>query len=137
MRIRITIAAVTAALAVTLVGCTGEDSSSDKAAPTKGGTPTASKSVDHSGAEKAAGVPAKPDAAKRAELIRALGAIDPALVADEDKAVVNARNQCSTINGGGKADMTARARFSTGDHRVTDKEARQINVAVLSVLCPH
>ncbi|MFF4353777.1 hypothetical protein [Streptomyces sp. NPDC001530] len=137
MRTRITIAAVTAALAVTLVGCTGEDGSADKAAPTKASTPKASKSVDYSDAEKAAGIPAKPDAAKRAQLIRALSAIDPTLVTDEDKAVDNARNQCSTIKGGGNADMTAKARFSTSDHKVTDEEARKINIAVSSVLCPN
>jgi hypothetical protein len=136
MRIRITIAAVTAALAVTLVGCSSNDSSDSKTEPTKASTPKASKSVDQGDAEKAAGIPAKPTGAKRTALIAALKAINPALVTDEDKAVDNARNQCSTISGGGNADMTAKARFSTSDRQVTDEEARAINVALASTLCP-
>jgi hypothetical protein len=129
MRIRITIAAA-AALAVTLVGCSSSDSSDDKAT-----TPKASKSVDNSDAEKAAGIPPEPDAATRTALIGVLKAINPALVADEDKAIDNARNQCSTINGGGKADQSAKARFSTSDHEVTDAEAQAINAALKASLC--
>jgi len=129
MRTRITIAAVTAALAVTLVGCSSDSSDS------KASTPKASKSVDQSDAEKAAGIPAEPTGAKRTALIAALKAINPTLVADEDKAIDNARNQCSTITGGGKADMTAKARFSTSDHKVTDAEAKAINTALKASLC--
>ncbi|GAA4999537.1 hypothetical protein [Streptomyces siamensis] len=137
MRTRITIAAVTAALAITLVGCSSSDDGSDaKTKPTKASSPKASKPVDNSDAEKAAGIPPKPDAAKRAALLRALRAVNPAIVTDEDKAVDNARNQCSTISGGGNADMTAKARFSTSDHEVTDAEAKAINAALKGTLCP-
>ncbi|MHA5047900.1 hypothetical protein [Streptomyces sp. SD15] len=131
MRIRTTIAAVTAALAVTLVGC----SSDDKAEPTKSSTPKATQSVDHSEAENAVGIPAEPDAATRTALIEVLKAINPALVTDEDDAIDNARNQCSTITGGGNADQTAKARFSTSEHEVTDAEAQAINAALKASLC--
>ncbi|MEU9285943.1 hypothetical protein AB0D57_14760 [Streptomyces sp. NPDC048275] len=72
MRIRTTIAAVTAVLAVTLVGYGSED----KAEPTKSSSPKATQSVDHSEAEKAAGIPAEPDAATRTALVEVLKAIN-------------------------------------------------------------
>jgi hypothetical protein len=131
MRIRTTAAAITALLAITLTGCSSSDTNNDKAS-----TPKASKTVDNSDAEKAAGIPAKPTGAKRTALITALKAINPALVTDEDKAVDNARNQCSTISGGGNADMTAKARFSNSGHDVTDAEAKAINAALKATLCP-
>ncbi|WP_030682062.1 hypothetical protein [Streptomyces cellulosae] len=131
MRIRITIAAITAALAVALVGCSSSDDSSDA----KASTPKATKTVDNSDAEKAAGIPPKPDAATRTALIEVLKAVNPALVTDEDKAIDNARNQCSTITGGGNADQTAKARFSTSNHEVTDAEAKAINAALKASLC--
>jgi ABC-type enterochelin transport system substrate-binding protein len=136
MRIRITIAAITAALAITLVGCSSDDSPDSETKPTKTGTPEASSTVDQDDAEKAAGIPADPQGAKRTALIAALKAIDPALVTDEDKAVDNARNQCSTISGGGNAELTAKGRFSTSDHEVTDAEAKAINAALKATLCP-
>jgi c-di-GMP-binding flagellar brake protein YcgR len=64
-----------------------------------------------------------------------LKAINPAIVADGDKAIDNARNQCSTISGGGNAVLTAKARFSTADHEVTDAEAQAINAALKASLC--
>lgn len=130
MNTRTTMAVITALLALTLTGCGSSDD--DSSTP----TPKASSSVDHSDAEKAAGIPAEPTGAKRAALIAALKAISPALVTDEAKAVDNARNQCSTISGGGNADMTAKARFSTSDHEVTDAEAKAINAALKVTLCP-
>lgn len=135
MRTRITIAAVTAALAITLVGCSNDDSSDAKTEPTKASSPKATKTVDNSDAEKAAGIPPKPDAATRTALLEVLKAINPALVADEDKAIDNARNQCSTIAGGGNAVLTAKARFSTSGHQVTDAEAEAINAALKASLC--
>jgi hypothetical protein len=69
-------------------------------------------------------------------VLRALRAVDPAIAADEYEAVDNARNHCSTINGGGgDADTTAKARFSTSDHQVTDAEAKLINEALKGTLC--
>lgn len=131
MRTRITIAAITAALAVTLVGCnSGDDDSKLKATKS-----SSQPSVDYSAAEKAAGIPAEPDAATRTALLEVLKAINPAIVTDEDKAIDNARNQCSTISGGGNAVLTAKARFSTSDHEVTDAEAQAINAALKASLC--
>lgn len=134
MRTRITIAAITAALAVTLVGCSSDDSN-DKADSAKNSAPAATDTADNSDAEKAAGIPPEPDAATRTVLIDVLKAINPALVADEDKVIDNARNQCSTITGGGNADQTAKARFSTSAHEVTDAEAQAINAALKASLC--
>lgn len=132
MRIRTTTTVITAVLALTLVGCNSDDSPDDAAAaPSKSSSP----SVDYSAAEKAAGIPAKPDAATRTALLEVLKAINPAIVADEDKAIDNARNQCSTISGGGNAVLTAKARFSTSDHEVTDAEAAAINAALKASLC--
>ncbi|MER5916205.1 hypothetical protein ABT124_38820 [Streptomyces sp. NPDC001982] len=134
MRIRITIAAVTAVLAVTLVGCSSDDSTG-KADTAKSSAPAASNTPGSSDAEQAAGIPAEPAGAKREALFAALKAVNSDLVADEDKAIDNSRNQCSTINGGGNADMTAKARFSTSDHEVTDAEAQAINAALKATLC--
>jgi peptidoglycan hydrolase-like protein with peptidoglycan-binding domain len=131
MRTRSTIAAITAALAVTLVGCASSDDDSKPTATKSSSEPSA----DVSAAEKAAGIPPEPDAATRAALIQVLKAINPALVTDEDKTIDNSRNQCATINGGGKADQSAKARFSTSDHEVTNAEAQAINAALKASLC--
>jgi hypothetical protein len=128
MKTRAAAVAITTLLALTLTACGSSDDETS--------TPKASKTVDHSEAEKAAGIPADPQGAKRTALLAALKAIHPDLVTDEDKAVDNARNQCSTITGGGNADMTAKARFSTADHEVTDAEATAINAALKATLCP-
>ncbi|MFC9846472.1 hypothetical protein ACFWFF_21975 [Streptomyces sp. NPDC060223] len=130
MRIRTTIAVATAALAITLVGCSSDDSSD-----TAKTTPTVTATADNSDAEEAAGIPPEPDSAARTALIEVLKAINPVLVADEDKAIDNVRNQCSTIMGGGNADQTAKARFSTAEHEVTEAEALAINAALMASLC--
>lgn len=127
MRTRITTAAITAALAFTLTACSSDSEPSE---------PKASSTADHSSAEAAAGIPAEPAGAKRQALIAALRAVTPALVTDEAEAIDNARNQCSTIAGGGNAELTAKARFSTSDHEVTDAEAKAINTALKTTLCP-
>ncbi|WP_405962269.1 hypothetical protein OG713_02670 [Streptomyces sp. NBC_00723] len=136
MHTRTTIAVITAALAFTLAGC-----SSDKADSAKSSTPAATAATaatagaDISAAEKAAGIPPEPDSAQRAVLLAGLQAIDPWLVGDEDEAIDNARNQCSTISGGGNADATAKSRFSTPAHEVTDDEAKAINRVLKVALC--
>jgi hypothetical protein len=132
MRIRTTIAAVAAALAVTLVGC----SSDDKDDNARSSTPAATNTQDNSDAEKAAGIPPEPDSAQRAALLAGLMAVNPALVGDEDKTIDTARNQCSTISGGGNAAATAKSRFSTSEHEVTDDEAKAINRVLKVALCP-
>ncbi|MGW0926061.1 hypothetical protein ACWD3J_44600 [Streptomyces sp. NPDC002755] len=131
MHTRTTIAVITAVLAFTLAGC----SSSDKSDSAKSSTPAATASADISAAEKAAGIPPEPDSAQRAALLAGLQAIDPWLVGDEDEAVDNARNQCSTISGGGNADATAKSRFSTPAHEVTDDEAKAINRMLKLAFC--
>ncbi|MEU1041883.1 hypothetical protein [Streptomyces sp. NPDC005907] len=154
MPIRATAAIVTAMLAsfaLALVGCSGGgkgggdgETGSDRAATaTTAQTPTPRKSVDPDageGGRKSEGqgkvrLPDEPDAATRARLIRALSAISPALVADEDKAVASARSQCAALAGGSGAESAARSRFSSRVHKVTHAEARRINAAVSSVLC--
>ena len=127
MNTRTTAAALCTAAFLALTACSvSTDSKPAKASSTP--------SVDYSAAEKAAGIPARPTGAKRAALLAALKAIDPSLVADEDKAIDNARNQCSAISGT-QADQSAKARFSTSDHEVTDAEAKAINAALKSTLC--
>ncbi|MFG3028665.1 hypothetical protein ACGFZJ_08975 [Streptomyces sp. NPDC048253] len=130
MHTRTIIAVITAALAFTLAGC-----SSDKADSAKSSTPAATAGADISAAEKAAGIPPEPDSAQRAVLLAGLQAIDPWLVGDEDEAIDNARNQCSTISGGGNADATAKSHFSTPAHEVTDDEAKAINRVLKVALC--
>ncbi|RMB79953.1 hypothetical protein [Streptomyces shenzhenensis] len=132
MHVRRTAVAATAALAFALVGCSSDNGQEDTAAkPSPSNTP----SVSASATEEAAGIPPKPDAATSEVLLDVLKAINPALVKDEDKTIDNARNQCSTINGGGKADQAAKDRFSTSDHEVTDAEAAAINAALTASLC--
>jgi ABC-type glycerol-3-phosphate transport system substrate-binding protein len=112
--------AAVAALAA-LTACSSND---DKPAPAKS---SASATPD---ALKAAGIPPKPTGKTRTALLAALRKVSPALVADEADAVDNARNQCSTINGGGNADSSAQARFTSGAHTVSAAEAKQINAAL-------
>jgi hypothetical protein len=115
--------AAVAALAA-LTACSS--SNDDKPAPAKSSA-AASATPD---ALKAAGIPPKPTGQARTALIAALRKVSPALVADEADAVDNARNQCSTINGGGNADSSAQARFTSGAHTVSAAEAKQINAAL-------
>jgi hypothetical protein len=82
-----------------------------------------------------AGIPAKPTGQARADLLATLREISPALVADEDDAIDNSRNQCSAINGkAAKLDWSAQQRFGTSSHEVSDAEAKQINAA-LATFC--
>ncbi|KOV75606.1 MULTISPECIES: hypothetical protein [unclassified Streptomyces] len=132
MRTRTTIAAVMAALAVSLVGCGSSDSGED-AKPEATKTPEASSepSIDAGTAEKAAGIPPEPTGGKREELLRALAAANPGIVKYEDKAIDAARNQCSALNGGsGKADWAASQRFTYKDVTTTEAQGKQINEAL-------
>lgn len=121
-----TIAAATAVLAAVLVGCSsGNDSKADA-------TPKATKTVDNSNAEQAAGIPPKPTGAKRAELLRALAAANPDIVKYEDKAIDAARNQCSALSSP-KADWTASQRFTYKDVTTTEAQGKQINEALKGI----
>ncbi|WP_089105496.1 hypothetical protein [Streptomyces hyaluromycini] len=126
MRARTTIAAITAALAITLVGCSS-DSKTDAAEP-KTSAPS-KPSADISAAEKAVGIPPEPSAVMRAELLRALAAANPGIVKYEDKAIDAARNQCSALDSD-KADWAASQRFTYKDVTTTEAQGKQINEAL-------
>jgi hypothetical protein len=129
MRIRTTIVGITAALAVTLVGCSNSDDSKTDSAPKA--TKSSEPSIDVSAAAKAAGIPPKPTGAKRAQLLRALAAANPDIVKYEDKAIDAARNQCSAINSGSaKADWSASQRFTYKDVTTSEAQGKQINEAL-------
>jgi hypothetical protein len=117
--------ATVAALAALTACSSSSDSHTDKPSP----APT--KSSAAADPFKAAGIPPKPSGKIRTELLAALRKVGPALVADPDKAIDNARNQCSAINGKApKVDWSAQQRFSSSAHQVTAAEAKQINAAL-------
>ncbi|MGW1839840.1 DUF732 domain-containing protein [Streptomyces sp. NPDC002067] len=99
------------------------------AAPSETPSPTASKP----------GSIPSPDAAQTAALIRALRAVDPGLVAKEDRAVDRARNVCLDVHQGKDADTVqgnAKARFEGGTvPSLTDDQAADIVTAVKSSFC--
>ncbi|MET8769521.1 hypothetical protein [Streptomyces sp. NPDC004658] len=132
MRTRTTIAAVMAALAVSLVGCSSGDSGeAAKPQATRTATASSEPSSAVSATEKAAGIPPEPTGGRREELLRALAAANPDIVKYEDKAIDAARNQCAALNGGsGKADWAASQRFTYKDVTTTEAQGRQINEAL-------
>lgn len=85
------------------------------------------KTETPSSAAPASQIP-KPDAAQAASLRAELAKINPRL--DNDKAVDNSRNQCTSILGGSPADKlitAAKTRFTGGQvESVSDAEAQQI-----------
>lgn len=127
---RNTIGAVTAVLALALVGCTSSTDGSQSEAkpkPTKSSEPSA----DVSKAVKDAGIPPEPTGADRAELLRALAAANPDIVKYEEKAIDAARNQCASINGGAqRLDRSAALRFTYKDVTTTEEQGKQINEAL-------
>lgn len=129
-RAAIALAAVVAA--VTLTACSSSDQPT--AAPsTPPATPTATGST--TAPPPGSGIPPEPTGKARADLLAALRGVHPALVADEDKAIDRARNQCPAVtNKEPKADWLAQQRFSSSEHEVTDAEAKEIN-AVLGEFC--
>ncbi|MBP8532367.1 hypothetical protein [Streptomyces sp. MK37H] len=127
----IAIAAIAAACLLALTAC---DSGDDKADNSK---PSATPSVDKSKIEKDLGIPPEPTGAKRTALIAALKAIDPQIIADEDKAITNARNQCQALhNGGQRPDYFAAQRFGNDQHPVSEANGKLINAALRKTLCP-
>ncbi|MFF3450929.1 hypothetical protein ACFYXJ_27735 [Streptomyces sp. NPDC002667] len=142
MRIRTSVAAA-AVLAVTLTGCGAGGSGDDKAEPAASSAPTATKSAAPptptksagGGAEKSGDLPAAPTGTKRAALLAELKAVDPALVADEDKAVESAREQCADIKSDSDPVGSAKTRFAVPGRTMTDKESREVNVAVATFVC--
>ncbi|MCZ9354729.1 hypothetical protein NGM36_34020 [Streptomyces mutabilis] len=56
---------------------------------------------------------------------------DPALVADEEDAIHNARNQCAASSGEAeRLEWSAPQRFSSNAHQVTEAEAQHINIGL-------
>ncbi|MFB6549656.1 hypothetical protein [Streptomyces sp. NPDC056405] len=120
-------AAVLLAALAALSACGSSDDSTD-AAPT---TKAASPSVDYSAAEKKAGIPPEPTGKARDNVLAVLFDVNPALVADEDDAIDNARNQCAAINGGAeRLEWSAQQRFTSSAHEVTEDEAKHINIGL-------
>ncbi|MFI5474995.1 hypothetical protein ACIA6D_32900 [Streptomyces cacaoi] len=130
--------ALTLAAVAALAALTACSSSDDDAAAKESTPPAATESVSASDAAAAlhnAGIPAEPTGQARAALLAALRKVSHDLVADEDKAVDNSRNQCSAINGkSAKVDWSAQQRFGTSSHEVSEAEAQQIN-SVLTTFC--
>ncbi|WP_327304709.1 DUF732 domain-containing protein [Streptomyces sp. NBC_01298] len=87
---------------------------------------------------KPAAIPS-PDAVQTEALIAALRAVEPGLVAKEDKAVDRARNVCQEIKSGKDAatvQTNAKARFVGGTvPSLTDDQAARIVTAVKSSFC--
>ncbi|MFD4880024.1 hypothetical protein ACFWOB_42600 [Streptomyces sp. NPDC058420] len=125
--------ATVAALAALTACSSSDDASAKKSTPSA--APESVSASDAAAALHNAGIPAKPTGQARTALLAALREVSPALVADEDKAVDNSRNQCSAINGkSAKVDWSAQQRFDTSSHEVSDAEAKQINAA-LTTFC--
>ncbi|WP_431960272.1 hypothetical protein [Actinacidiphila sp. bgisy160] len=133
MRTRLSTGVLLAAVLLAVPACgSGTDDTGGK--PEGGATP----SVEASGSKVpdiSEGIPEEPTGARRAALLAALKAVDPALAADADKAVANARQQCATITGGGNAVAAAQSRFGSADHQVTEARAKAINEVLERTLC--
>lgn len=108
---------VTILLAALTIGFTAGCASTPQAMPAPAATTAAAASA----------IP-KTDAAQTAALRAELAKINPLL--DNDKAVDNSRNQCTSILGGSPEDKlisSAKARFTGGQVKaVSDAEAQQI-----------
>ncbi|MFR9798237.1 hypothetical protein ACL02U_20400 [Streptomyces sp. MS06] len=131
MRIRTTIAVATAALAVTLVGCSSDSDDG------KSDAPGATRSTGGSAAEQAAGIPAAPTGAERDAVLAAIRDVNAKLTVDEDKAVDAARKQCSALDGGAaNPDHAAAQRFSYGGVTLTDDDGGHLNIGLRKTLCP-
>jgi hypothetical protein len=145
MRTRLAAAALAAAALLTLSACSsdsGGDEAHDRTAPTTAGMPTAPttapSAVATTGAGKSVpGLPPEPTGAGRTVYLAALTAVDPALGADAGKAVDDGRNQCTTLDTGGRnPDHSAAERFGSGTHPLTDAQGKAINAALRLTLCP-
>lgn len=126
-----TVTAVTATLAVTLVGCSSNAGSDKADSPQSASTPTKDDMVGAGNAKKTYGIPTVPTGARRAELLSALAAANPDIVKYEDKAIDAARNQCGALNGdSAKADTAASQRFTYKDVTTTEAQGTKINAAL-------
>ncbi|MGD6755885.1 hypothetical protein [Streptomyces sp. BH105] len=127
-------AGILAAAALALTGCTADNT--NEAEPKASATPLSPQpSVAKIEKGKPGGtplvIPPEPTGAKRAELLRALAAANPAVVTYEDKAIDAARNQCSAFGEGVKRpDRLASQRFTYKDVTTTQAQGKQINEAL-------
>lgn len=129
MRTRITIAAVTATLAVALVGCSSDETGDDAAKATPSVTESEVTPEQSASAAASVGIPPEPTGADREVLLRALAAANPDAVKYEDKAIDAARNQCGAVDSD-KAAYLAAQRFTYKDVTTTEAQGRQINAAL-------
>ncbi|WP_344122352.1 DUF732 domain-containing protein [Streptomyces blastmyceticus] len=134
--------------AASLTACGGGKGSESKS-PEKSTPPAAASSAPAApatpskplaSAEARGGIPPKPDAAVQAAYVRALNAIDPAIVnGKEDRAVSRGRDTCGTIHSfpsdHAKQVSLTQQRFS-GAKQFTTAQAEQILTAVQTHLCP-
>ncbi|WPW27258.1 hypothetical protein P6B95_07520 [Streptomyces atratus] len=127
------VAALLAAVAaLSLTACSAGEKDVTKPAP-RATTPA----TDYSAPEMTAGLPPEPMGAGREVYLRAIRAVDPRLVEDEEKAVDAGRNQCATLlDGGDKADWLAAQRFGNDSRPLTDAQGKQLNAALRATLCP-
>ncbi|GED89284.1 hypothetical protein TNCT6_63690 [Streptomyces sp. 6-11-2] len=129
-----TYAAILLTAAAALTAC-DDSTSSDSGKPA---SPKPSATAEKEPAQKqkdenhkAADIPPKPTGQKRQQLLDALAKAAPDVVRYEDKAIDAARNQCSSINGGGSTlDWAASQRFSYKDVTTTEAEGKAINDAL-------
>ncbi|MFB8038985.1 hypothetical protein ACFC5Z_40040 [Streptomyces sp. NPDC056004] len=120
--------AATALLALT--ACSAEEKDVTKPAPKE-------TTVDHSAAERAAGIPPAPTGNDRDAYLDAIAAVDPQLIVDEQKAIDAGRNQCSSLaTPNDKTDWAAAQRFGNDAHPLTDAQGKQLNAALRKTLCP-
>ncbi|EEP73498.1 hypothetical protein MCAG_03825 [Micromonospora sp. ATCC 39149] len=125
---------------IALAGC-GSSGESPEAAPT---TPGGLSSEAIEKAEKAAGIPPKPDQKTADAYLAALRKIDPEIVGDKDpdRIIDRGRDQCTTIrewpDDEAKVIKFVNTRFTSPDHPdgFGTAKAKKINEVVHRHLCP-
>ncbi|MGW1410987.1 hypothetical protein [Streptomyces sp. NPDC002403] len=119
-----------AAALLALTACSAEEKDVTKPAPKE-------TTVDHSAAEKAAGIPPAPIGDARDAYLDAIAAVDPQIIVDEQKAIDAGRNQCSSLaHPTDKIDWAAAQRFGNDAHPLTDAQGKALNEALRKTLCP-
>ncbi|WP_405561904.1 DUF732 domain-containing protein [Streptomyces sp. NBC_01180] len=120
------LACLAAVTALSVTGCSPDDKKDDA-------KPTAASSAPAADT----GIPPKPTGADRDAYLKAIKAVDPTLVTDEDKAIDAGRNQCQALDGGASnTDHFAAARFGNDAHPLTDAQGKALNAALRKTLCP-
>ncbi|MFF2012992.1 hypothetical protein ACFVWY_28510 [Streptomyces sp. NPDC058195] len=95
------------------------------------------KTAGHAAAEKAAGIPPAPTGNARDAYLDAIAAVDPQIIADEEKAIDAGRNQCSSLaKPNDKIDWLAAQRFGNDTRPLTDAQGKALNAALRKTLCP-